>query len=548
MELDRPRPETHHRAVHAPAHVPRRLALFPGAFRPPHQAHLAAIRDLAARDDIDEVVVIVSGRARHVPGTLWVLPPLVAQAIFDVYLRGLPKVRVEIAERTAVARAHEYIARAAPGDRVLLCLGESDFDAGDSRFDRPEGATASGVRAEIVAAHTGHLPVRATDLRRALALGEPGREAFRALLPPTLDAADRTAVWEICLEGLRPIDEWAADRLRAMVVANGIGALTRVAAIRSGTLDPVFRLTLSDGRLLVGKFAGDTVDDEAFDDPKRPKPRRRLQVESRTLTAIASAARRDEREGKEDRLGQKERGVHRGRVVVPDVVMFDKQSSILLMTDVGSDGRLLEAALGEGEFDTAIASALGEWLAWVHTRVPFARPVWGNAAADRAYWQRVLERSTSLSRSLDLSVTVRERLDEVLHESAAAGSDGLRLLGCDARSVYIRPDTIALVDFERAGSHADPAFDLGRMMASYAYAAVAVAAADHDRRIASAEGAIAHLVDGYVGVGSVRDPVFVTRARGLAAAILAARVGSAAPDVDPGLSERVRTSVERMVA
>lgn len=529
--------------------MPRRLALFPGAFRPPHQAHLTAIRDLVARDDVDEVVVIVSGRARHVPGTRWVLPPHVAQAIFDVYLRDLPKVRVEIAERTAVARAHEYVARAAPGDSVLLCVGESDRDAGDARFDGSEYATASGVRVEIVPAHTGHLPVRATDLRRALAVGETGREAFCALLPTALGDADRIAIWELCLKGLRPIDEWAVSRLRAMVVAAGIGAPTRVEAIRAETLDPVCRITLSDGRRLVGKFSGDTVDDEAFDDPQRPKPRRRLQVESHALAAIAGAAQRESRErqdGQEGRDRKESRGVRRSQVEVPDVVLFDKRSSILLMTDVGTDGRLLEMALRQGEFDVAIAGALGEWLAWVHTRVVRAKPVWGSAAADRAYWRCVLERSTSLGRSHELSFAVRQRLDDVVRESAAAGSDGLRLLGFDARSVYLHPDTIAVVDFERASTHADRAFDLATMMASYVYAAVAVAPAVHDGGIASAETSVTHLVDGYVGVGPVSDPALVTRARGLAAAILAARVAST-PDVDPGLSARVGASVERMV-
>ncbi len=46
----------------------RCLALFPGAFRPPHEAHLAAVLDLAARPDVDEVVVIVANRSRLIPG------------------------------------------------------------------------------------------------------------------------------------------------------------------------------------------------------------------------------------------------------------------------------------------------------------------------------------------------------------------------------------------------------------------------------------------------------------------------------------------------
>lgn len=504
--------------------MPRRFALFPGAFRPPHQAHLTAIHDLVARDDVDEVVVIVSGRARHVPGTTSVLPPAVAQAIFDVYLRDVPKVRIEIAEHTAVARALEHVAQAAPGDTVRLCLGESDREAGDSRFDAYERAASRGAHVEIVSARTGHLPVRATDLRRALAIGEPGREAFCALLPSTLSDSDRLAIWDRCREALCPIEEWAASRVRAGVVAFNAGTPSKVESLRAGTLDPAFRITLADGRRLVGKYAGDTVDDEAFDDPRRPKPRRRLQVEARALAFVGSA----------DRDGAP------GNGVVPAVVAFDKRMSILLLTDIGSDARSLETALGQGELDSPVARALGDWLGRQHARVPPPKPLWGSADADRAHWLRALERATAHGRSGALPHALRERLDNAVRASEAAASNGLRLLGFSARSIRLVTDGIAIVDFERASSFGDPAFDLATMLASYAYGGVC-----GQGTIEAVDEAASQLTEGYRNEVKQDDLALVARARGLAASVLLTRVASTA-DVDSALRSRALASAERL--
>lgn len=508
--------------------MPRRFALFPGAFRPPHQAHLTAIHDLVARDDVDEVVVIVSGRARHVPGTTSVLPPAVAQAIFDVYLRGVPKVRIEIAEHTAVARALEHVAQAAPGDTVLLCLGESDREAGDSRFDAYERAAARGAHVEIVAARTGHLPVRATDLRRALAIGEPGREAFCALLPSALSDSDRLAIWDRCREGLRPIDEWAASRVRAGVAAaSNLGVPSQIEPLGANTLDPAFRITLADGRRLIGKYAGDTVDDEAFDDPRRPKPRRRLQVEARALAFVASA----------ERNGASACGV---TIVVPAVVAFDKRMSTLLLTDIGSDARSLETALGQGELDSGVARALGDWLGQQHARVPPPKPFWGSADADRDHWRRTLECATAHGRSRAQPHILSKRLDDVVRASEAAASNGLRLLGFDARAIRLVTDGIAIVDFERASSCGDPAFDLATMLASYAYGGVC-----GQGTIEAVDEAASQLAEGYRNVVKQDDFALVARARGLAACVLLTRVASTA-DVDSVRRSRALASAERL--
>ena len=79
----------------------RCIALFPGAFRPPHRAHFAALLNLVLRPDIDEVVVIITNRCRNIPGTTKVLDTDIAEHIWAIYLQDMEKVRVEVAPGSA---------------------------------------------------------------------------------------------------------------------------------------------------------------------------------------------------------------------------------------------------------------------------------------------------------------------------------------------------------------------------------------------------------------------------------------------------------------
>lgn len=98
----------------------KRIALYPGAFRPPHAAHMHAVQYLANHPDIDEVVIIISGRFRHIPGTDLALGPEVAEAIWQIYLEGLTNVRVVIASQTAVNYALDYFDKVLPDQTLLL--------------------------------------------------------------------------------------------------------------------------------------------------------------------------------------------------------------------------------------------------------------------------------------------------------------------------------------------------------------------------------------------------------------------------------------------
>ena len=116
----------------------RRIALFPGGFKPPHRAHLRAIEYLESRGDLDQVVVIVSNRARLVPGTSKALGAEVCakllRQLLDWRPRKLTDIRVVVARHRAIEHALEYINNTHAGDRLFFCVGEEDHRHGDSEF------------------------------------------------------------------------------------------------------------------------------------------------------------------------------------------------------------------------------------------------------------------------------------------------------------------------------------------------------------------------------------------------------------------------------
>lgn len=271
----------------------RHLALFPGAFRPPHQAHFAAIRDLASRPEVDEVVVIVANRCRYIPGTTQALDAEVARQVLAIYLQDVAIVRIEIARHDAISHALSYLDRAVPGDSLLFCIGETDFEHGDDRFAQLLSQKEHvGVLVSVVPAPTGSLPIRATALRETLAIGEAKRTEFMAALPPHLNAEQRESVWSICRNGLRPVSDIVEEKLRSIIDPQLLARIDKISCVVPDKLDPVFRAQLRDGKSLFIKYAGDTTEAGSLGDPRKPKPRRRLAAERRALNYLRARVQR----------------------------------------------------------------------------------------------------------------------------------------------------------------------------------------------------------------------------------------------------------------
>jgi Phosphotransferase enzyme family len=430
----------------------RCIALYPGAFRPPHAAHLTAVLDLAVRPDVDQVVVIISNRCRSIPGTTQALDADVARQIWSIYLHGIPKVRIEVAPHTSVKHALGYFDRVATGDTLLFCLGEADVEQGDERFEQIEAlSTSTGISARLVSAPTGSITVRATDLRTMLSRGEAGREAFTSTLPAHLNTEQRAQVWDVCRDGMRETGDIIEKKVREIIETHNLGDIQEVRSVCGGKLDQVYRVSFKDGRRYFAKYAGDTVGAECVGEKLRLKPKRRLSAERRALNRL------------------RDNGID--EVDLPEVVLFDKETLTLVLTEVCPGGTPLLNDLKKGLFDPMVAGQASYFLARCHTLAAPIAPVWGDRDTDRLHWQKMLALRTVGIRTGAVSEPIRNDLAALKHasETASAQADGNSLLILDniPKNILLGTQRIGIVDFELCSSSGDPAYDLGLFLGDY---------------------------------------------------------------------------------
>lgn len=437
----------------------RRLALFPGAFQPPHEAHLAAVLDLLGRPGVDEVVVIVSNRSRPFPGTTMTLDAEAVRRIWTILLDGVRGVRVEIAPHTAIAHAVGYFDRVDAGDELLFCVGEIDLEDGDDRFEELESlAERTHVAFAIVPAPTVSFPIRATALRELLALGSAGRERFIAALPGALTETRRGRVWAVCEAGRRDVADVIAAKVRSVLGETVLGEIGDLTCVNPGTVDPVFRTRLQDGRCVIVKYAGDTVETGVFGQALQRKPPRRILAERRALERLQTA--------------------NADRIELPEVVHIDRTTRTLVLTDLGPGRRRLDGDLRSGHFSGAVAAAAGRFLAACHAPVAEARPLWGSHDADLAQWRRMLTlRTTDVALDPRASELASD-LDRLRCVSDQATRRGLFHLDFRPQHILVGEHGIGIVDFEQSSTVGDPASDLGTLLGHLALHGLASGAGD----------------------------------------------------------------------
>ncbi len=430
----------------------RCIALYPGAFRPPHAAHLTAVLDLAGRPDVDQVVVIISNRCRNIPGTTQALDADVARRIWSIYLHGIPKVRIEVAPHTSVKHALGYFDRVETGDTLLFCIGEADAEQGDERFEQIEDLSSrTGISARLVPAPTGSITVRATDLRTMLGRGEAGRDAFTSTLPAHLNAAQRADVWDVCLDGMRETGDIIQMKVRKILETHNLGDIHEIHSLCGGKLDQVYRVSFKDGRRYFAKYAGDTVGAESVGEKLRFKPRRRLSAERRALNRL------------------RDNGID--EVDLPDVVLFDKETLTLVLTEICPGGTPLLNDLKKGLFDPKIAGQASHFLARCHTLAAPIAPVWGDRDTDRLHWHTMLALRTVGIKTDAVSEPIRNDLAVLKQASEAAseqtGENSLLILDDISQNILLGTQRIGVIDFELCSSSGDPAYDLGLFLGDY---------------------------------------------------------------------------------
>jgi len=165
------------------------IAIFPGAFKPPHKGHFAVVKDLA--DQADEVVVLISPKQREG------ISAEESFAVWQLYDTLLPdNVSFKIAAESPVSETYDVV-KNNPDTKFLVAFGkgESDrfnqintsdkysnasvYDAGNAE----EGINASGLR-NAIANDSGteiekYIPegIDIIDFRGALNVKQPLKES-----------------------------------------------------------------------------------------------------------------------------------------------------------------------------------------------------------------------------------------------------------------------------------------------------------------------------------------------------------------------------------
>jgi len=429
----------------------RRIALYPGAFRPPHAAHFVAVRHLLTLPQIDEVVVIISNRCRLIPGTTLALDATIAQRIWAIYLQGIEKVRVEVASHTAVGHAFEYFDHVDVGDTLLFCLGEADISQGDDRFRNLINLSQqSGIHASLIQAPTGSLPIRSTSLRAALLQGDTGQKEFFAALPTHLTNKQRAEVWEVCQKGIREMGDVIKEKVHTFINRTWLGNdIIELSCSNQDKLDQVFRVKLKDGRCLFLKYAGDALGTEEFRNEESLKPRQRLSVERKVLKWL-----------KEQNFDD---------IEIPKVIAFDKKTWTLVLSEVSPNGNSLEQDLQKSIFNPIISSKVSRFLAECHTISHPVPPLWGSAEADRQHWKRMLALRTADLTLEEFPQDLRNNLATLMLDSEKAAEARLMNLNFHPKNILLSQENVGVIDFELSSSFGDPAFDFGSFLGHYIY-------------------------------------------------------------------------------
>jgi len=179
--------------VRSSANRPRRIAVFGGAFDPPHAAHVALAQAALAELQLDELRVIPTGQAWHKTRPL--SPALHRLAMARLAFAELPKVMIDARETERAGPSYTVdtlreLQREQPGAELFLLLGADQAralpswhawqeivqtaiicvaDRGDGADKQPRFSAPKLLESRFRQLPMPALPVSATEIRNQIA-------------------------------------------------------------------------------------------------------------------------------------------------------------------------------------------------------------------------------------------------------------------------------------------------------------------------------------------------------------------------------------------
>lgn len=174
----------------------KRVALFPGSFKPPHKGHFAVAEQLARTNGIDEVRVLISPLSRTNAAGTHTITCEQSLAAWQIMAEELGNIKPIISKSNSpVTAVYESLKTAKPHENFILTVGDKDNGSRFSGVDSFLQENNPQVRAEVYTskASGNDRNVSATDLREALA--SDNKEAFYSFMPESLDKTKMNEIW-----------------------------------------------------------------------------------------------------------------------------------------------------------------------------------------------------------------------------------------------------------------------------------------------------------------------------------------------------------------
>lgn len=187
----------------------KKVAVIPGDFKPPHAGHyelaehMAHLREADGSYVVDECVILVSPRKRvgHSPENRVVVTPEMSRALWELFIGGDDKMKVEISEyksplRSAFSFMDEYLDE---GDTLWIAQGEKEENSDVlEKLQDYADARQLGIHVEVEETELYHKGVSSTQLRHYLA--EKNEEAVTGFMPDHLTLDDRKMCYDMIME------------------------------------------------------------------------------------------------------------------------------------------------------------------------------------------------------------------------------------------------------------------------------------------------------------------------------------------------------------
>ena len=148
---------------------------YPGKFKPPHKGHFEAAKELASRDYIKQVNIIISKK------TIDNITPEDSLMIWNMYLQAEPnpKITVKIStDQSPIQTIMKYLKSNPSVDPVYVAVGDDEVD--DEAYGQSLQQTF-GDRVKIIAVHEKAGEISAPHVRNILATGD--FEGFKEAVP-----------------------------------------------------------------------------------------------------------------------------------------------------------------------------------------------------------------------------------------------------------------------------------------------------------------------------------------------------------------------------